>query len=204
VLTPEHLKPPELFPNAPNAWDELPDQIVERGYHAVAGLLPDGRAFSGGGVDKDPGAGVDSRHTIEILSPPYMMLPPGPTVTLIDTDSPSVEWDRGFPVIDVKDPAATTFEVDITLGDPNDPSYEIKRVALLKPSTSTHAFDTGQRYVVLRTEDPDVLSPSSVRIEAQIPPEWALPPGFYFLTAVDKGNRPSPGRWVLVRNSNPS
>jgi len=116
-----------------------------------------------------------------------------------------VAWDRNLPVIDVTDPNYTTFDIEITLGLPNDPSYEIKRVALIKPSTSTHAFDNGQRYVVLRKAQPEIInSPSSVTWKAEVPPQWAVPPGFYFLTAVDKGNRPSPGRWILIRNSNPS
>ncbi len=159
----ERYRPPEIFPNAPNGWEEMSSQIADRRYHSTAGLLADGRVFSAGGanlnhvdnpegpkngtlpcddgfppapVGTDPNAPWDlPDHSIEVYSPPYVfrVRPEIDQTTLNDFVTDPYEY-GGF----------MQFTVDRA------PGTVIKRVAVIRSAAATHAFDMSQRYVELK------------------------------------------------------
>jgi hypothetical protein len=61
----------ELWDPATNTWKTLASLSVTRSYHSVALLLPDGRVFSGGGVEP----------SYEVYSPPYLFKGARPTIS---------------------------------------------------------------------------------------------------------------------------
>jgi len=81
----ERYKTPEIFgPTTPDQWVQQNPQSVDRRYHAVAGLLADGKVFSAGGFmppllytdldgasDDELDAKARSAHTLEVFSPGY-------------------------------------------------------------------------------------------------------------------------------------
>lgn len=86
---------------------------------------------------------------------------------------------------------------DVALGETD---AAIRHVALHRPASVTHSFDFNQRYVeanLIAQSSPD---PSGVvSLSVTLPPSSKYtPPGWYFLTAVDRKGRPSPGRWIQI------
>lgn len=186
---PEMLKPEEIFGVAPTTWKQLCSSFKNHAHHSVAGLLPTGQAFVGGGDDSDqddPNCGVpvpvnEANHTLEIFSPPTMFQGPAPEIASVSPSEPM----QGEGVVDVA--------VDLA-GEP-------ARVALVAPSTMTHSVNFSQRYVMLRMnsieQNPQTMTWTiKVRIPSQ--PE-VVPPGWYMLTVVDSVGRPSPAFWIRVQ-----
>lgn len=95
---------------------------VDRGYHSVATLLPDGRVLAAG---NNPGDGsFDNR--ISLYSPPYLFRSDQPEITAVG----SVEWTYGS-------------VQPITVDGP------IASAALIRPAAVTHSSDPNQRSVAL-------------------------------------------------------
>ncbi len=174
VTTPERYEPPEVFGDPMAVWEEMAVQDEERRYHSVAGLLPDGRVYSAGGniIEPTPSAS----YTIELYSPHYLFTGTRPTIT----SSP---------------PAAAlggTFEIQVQLG-----STVIDRVVLIRNNSTTHAFDSNQRYVELEHEE---LEGSTVVVRAPENHDIA-PLGKYMLIVqgAQGANRiPSKAKWIQL------
>jgi hypothetical protein len=182
---PERYMPEEVFGVSNPAWVEMAPEAMDRMYHSVAVVLPNGDVLSGGGYKPMDGASNPTGHSVEVFSPPYMFRGPRPVIdpTLLE---PTVDKFYGDVV---------TFDVGIAAG------AELDRVALIRNGTSTHAFDMDQRYVELRlTQPPEVVSSGVWRIRVRMPdePGFQAPPGFYMLTAVDTLQRPSPAEWIRL------
>ncbi|MGQ0552432.1 MAG: galactose oxidase early set domain-containing protein [Planctomycetota bacterium] len=174
VRAPERMRPPELFGGS-GLWVDLGSfapQPHDRGYHAIGGLLPDGRYFSGGGTaDPNQGHVSGTYHTIDIFAPAYYFQP-RPQIQEAPTVIASVA-SSGQP-----------FSLEVTRVDSES---EIAWVALVKPSSTTHAFDMGQRYVQLA--QPTVESQSALDIVLTVPNPLNLfetPPGMYLLVVVEE------------------
>ncbi|MET7304372.1 galactose oxidase-like domain-containing protein [Embleya sp. NPDC005575] len=196
----------ELYDPATGEWTTLPDTgtaKVERGYHSVALLMPDGRVFTAGSNDhadwsyhnqsKYPviegqplpdlpkteadivnGATVDNRETrIEIYDPPYIGRSDRPRIS--STPS-SITYGSSF------------------LVDTSDDVERIHRVALLRAGSATHAFNSDQRYVGLG------FTRRSGQLEVTAPPNGNVaPPGWYLLfiaATADSQVVPSEGVFV--------
>lgn len=176
-LEPERHEPPEVFgADAVPGWTTVADHQHGRRYHSVAALLPDGRVVSAGG-QMDP-----SRHSLEIYKPWYYFKRARPKI-----NNPPATGSIG----------GSAF-VDVTVAG----GASIDRVAILSPTSATHAFNFDQRYVQL---DFDVFagpfgSPPEYTLQVFWPdlPEYA-PPGYYLLTVVDDQDTPSPAAFVRLQ-----
>lgn len=172
VLTPELLRPPEVFSVGSTMWDVLADQAHGRCYHGVAGLLPDGRVFSaGGGV-------TQSWHSVEIYSPPYLFKGARPVISGLDTT-----WTYG----DTEGSGIFTVTTR--------PGVTVPRFHLLRNGSITHGYDSNQRYVALRTLSGLPAVPPDYKLEVPTS-EHIAPPGYYFFYAVDSNGVPSVGHRI--------
>jgi hypothetical protein len=180
----ERFKPFEVFDNVPQGvWKDMDEQSSKRQYHSVAGLLPDGRVYSAGGTYSVPG-GTTDRFTVEIYSPPYLFF--GPRPEILTTFQTALLYQDEI-----------TIEVKIRAGG------EVRRMALLRPGTATHAFDQSQRYVELFQPLPPTLKPGTTdvwNVRVRMPPDgFEAPPGWYMLTAIGPLDAPSPAKWVKLQ-----
>lgn len=174
----------ELYRPDSDSWETLEAPTVVRNYHSTALLMPDGRVWTAG-------SNMNAEHS-------------GP----VDTHQPQIEvyepWyvQRQRPVIASCPDGFTYFR------SPADAfSYRvrtaqagtIRRVALLRAGSCTHAFDSDQRYVELdfRVAGPDL-------IEVSPPPSAGIaPPGDYLLFILDADMVPSVGKFAWVGNGPP-
>jgi len=150
---------PELYDPVAGTWTEMAPQVGHRAYHSTAAVLPDGRVISAGSDDKQ-----QYQRTYEIYSPPYLFKGARPTIT--------------------SSPATLTYGAQFTITSPD--ATSITRVALLRPSATTHADDMDQRYVDL------TFTARSGMIAAKAPPNANhAPPGYYMLVIVNSSGVPS-------------
>lgn len=200
------VQPLEVYRSETNAWRTLPVRTqVTRGYHSVALLLPDGRVwlagsnrhcdwsfhnsskFSGGPqpttkqqleVKDGQTLLVDNRELrIEIFEPWYVGHPDRPSFAL---DCAAVEVGGEFKV--------TTEQADA-----------IVRVALMRAGSTTHGFNSDQRFVAVPFQrDGKTLVVTLPNKESLLPPG----PWLVFLTArtvnADGSDVPSEGRWLSI------
>lgn len=194
VVIPELYEPAVVFEGTSPVWTDMAENPVAigRGYHSTAGLLPDGRVYVAGGVENTVPGPTTPHHTVEIYSPPYAFVsrPVIDRASILDT-TPFYGESLVFNV------ALTSAALE----------HEVDRVALIRSSASTHAWDSNQRYVELQFDPP--TGPFENRlITAHIPPpstdlpagmgDYMLPPGFYLLVVIDKNHVPSVGEWIQI------
>jgi len=182
IYTPDINWTTRTYGPAPGAWQTLQEPAqVARNYHTVALLLPDGSVFTASS-SKDAASGdpnVVGQKNIEIFFPPYFNNPGRPALTAAPA---SLTYDdREFPVSTGSAAQAAA----------------IRKVALIRCGSVTHAADFDQRYVALgfthRAGTPDltVEFPGDASI---------LPPGNYMLWVVDENDLPcGQARFVQLR-----
>ena len=150
---------PELFDPTTGQWTVMASQAIQRTYHSTALLLPDGRVLSSGSDNGD-----NTQLTYEIYSPPYLFKGARPRIKSAPT---SLVYGATF---NISTPDAST----------------VKRVALVRPSATTHANDFDQRYVDL------TFSVGNGNIRATAPANGSTaPPGYYMLVIVNSNGVPS-------------
>jgi hypothetical protein len=158
----------ELWNPSTGQWTTLASAGVVRVYHSTTMLLPDGRVLSTGSGD---GGGITSRLNYEIFSPPYLFKGTRPTYTLAST---SMRYGQPF-----------------TVDTPN--AAAIGKVTLIRHTSSTHAFDMGQRLNTLDFavdgQSLTVTPPSGGRI---------APPGPYLLFILNQEGVPSVAKTVIL------
>lgn len=161
------VEQPELYNPTTNSWSLLPPQLAVRGYHSTAVLLPDGRVLSAGSDSE-----VALQNTYEIYSPAYLFNGPRPTITSA--------------------PSSVTYSQQFTIVTPD--VKTIKRVALIRPGTTTHAVHMDdQRYVDLQWK------PGAGQITAIAPASGNdAPPGYYMLVIVNSNGVPSVMPFIQV------
>jgi hypothetical protein len=158
----------ERFDPATGGWATMATATVPRVYHSVALLLPDGRVWTGG---SDYGNGHHEPR-MEVYSPPYLFRGPRPVIAGA--------------------PGTITIPGSFAISSPEAP--RIRTVCLLRCGSSTHAFNSDQRYVglVIQSQAPTQLTVAS-------PPNTRVaPPGYYLLFILDDFGLPSVGRFVRV------
>ncbi|MFN0140425.1 MAG: galactose oxidase-like domain-containing protein [Pyrinomonadaceae bacterium] len=136
-------------------WTHVERAGVRRHYHSSALLMPDGSVWTAG----SNGDGTARELRIEIYRPPYMG----------QVARPRIE----------ESPAAITYRSTFSVGVAG--AGAIRRVALMRCGTVTHAFDGDQRYVDLEFA---VSGDDSLSVVAPPDPSIA-PPGFYMLWVID-------------------
>lgn len=186
----ERYEPTNVFGGTTPAWVAMAAQEQKRGYHSVAGLLPDGSVFSAGGFDTNetPVEWTDSGHSVEIFKPPYFFKTVGRPSIILGSFDPTTTKHYG---------EVLTFDVQIPTG------ATFNRVALLRPAAVTHACDMSQRYVQLALfQEPQPVSPRRWTIRAFMPfDEFYAPPGCYMMAVTDSNQQPSEAVWIRLQSS---
>lgn len=143
-------------------WELAAKPTVARGYHSVALLLPDGRVWTAGGskfskYSIEPGA--DNRELrVEIFTPWYFNHGSQPTISNV--------------------PAAVTYGTPFCV---TTPQYQnVKKIALLKLGSVTHAFNSDQRYVELPVIN-TTSCPTGVQTRVPSAQLARAPKGYYYL-----------------------
>jgi hypothetical protein len=149
-----------------DSWASTDAATVPRNYHSTALLLPNGRVWTAGS-SKNAAAGDPSsvgELRIELFHPPYDDADNRPQITQAP---PSAGYGQSF---EVTSPEAA----------------QIRRVAITRCGSVTHAFDSDQRYVGLRFTH---TGGNTLRVEA--PPNSAVaPPGYYLLWLLNQSHLP--------------
>ena len=144
---------------------------VARNYHSVALLLPDGSVFTAGS-SKNAASGdpaVVGERTVEIFQPAYFSNPARPA--LANAPRTLCYQQTEFTLS-----AGTTAQ-----------AASIRKVALVRCGSATHAADFDQRYVALAFQH--VVGTANLRATYPADPT-VLPPGYYLLWIVDQNNLP--------------
>jgi hypothetical protein len=165
----------EIYDPATDAWRIGATASIVRLYHSVALLLPDGRVVAAGGNPPPYGDQVawepqdeNEELRLEVYSPPYLFAGPRPVISAVPT-----EWTYGQPV-----------EIGTTA--------DVKWLSLIRPGSTTHAFDNSQRLV-----DLPITGRTGSTVHASAPGQSTVaPPGWYMLFLVDAAGVPSVASWV--------
>jgi Domain of unknown function (DUF1929) len=160
----------ENYNQATNTWSTWANASTIRVYHSTAMLLRDGRILYTGSGD---GGGVPQQNNYEIFSPPYLFKGARPAYNL---DSAAVHYGQPFKV---------------TTPD----AASIQKVTLIRHSSTTHAFDAGQRLNTLSFTK--ALDGQSLTVTPPISGRIA-PPGPYMLFIVNSQGVPSVAQSVLL------
>jgi hypothetical protein len=161
---------PEAWDPATGQWSTWATASVVRVYHSTALLLPDGRVLSTGSGD---GGGTTQQYSYQIFSPPYLFKGERPTYNLA---SNVMHYGQAFQVTTVN-------------------AASISKVTIIRLSSTTHAFNTGQRLRTLSfTKAADgqsltLTAPASGR---------KAPPGPYMLFILNDKGVPSVAQTILL------
>jgi Domain of unknown function (DUF1929)/FG-GAP-like repeat len=162
-----HVSPhAEIYHPDTNTWRAAAASRVDRLYHSVALLMPDGKVVTAG---SNP-ARKDEELRIEVFWPPYLFTGPRPTLVL----APEQAHYGDTVVAGVADPA------------------DLREASLLRPGATTHSCDAEQRLVDLPLH---ITGPDAVELELPTSAALA-PPGWYQLVVVNSTGVPSKGVWL--------
>lgn len=160
---------PELFDTRYEVWRRMAPHAVERRYHSIAVLLPDGRVLCGGSTKGWP-PGVEFR--LEIFSPPYLFRGPRPEIAHV---SSRIRYGEQF-------------QVQMANG------MSVASAALIRPSAVTHTNDMDQRHVELQMVDQVAES-----VILRAPRDATIaPPGYYMLFILTAREVPSVAAFVRI------
>jgi hypothetical protein len=163
----QHVSPhAEIYHPDTNSWTGAAASRVDRLYHSVALLMPDGKVITAGSNPERK----DEERRIEVFWPPYLFAGPRPSVVL---ETEQVHY-GGTIIASVADPA------------------DLREASLLRPGATTHSCDTEQRLVDLPLQ---LTGHDAVALELPASASLA-PPGWYQLVVVSAAGVPSAGVWI--------
>jgi hypothetical protein len=146
---------------------------VDRCYHSVALLLPDGRVLSAGGGEYAPGNPAlpnqpnppgDSHSDAQVLTPPYLLKGPRPVIASAPIE---MAYGKSF---------------DITVGANDD----IAKVSWIRLGSVTHSCNQNQLLTFL------TFTQTATKLTIQAPANANVaPPGHYMLFVLNKEGVPS-------------
>jgi galactose oxidase len=157
-------------------WTQLASNVIDRAYHSVSLLLPDGTVLHGASGDAAVPGSTDlyPRQTnSEIFRPPYLFKGARPTITSLSQTS--VGYGQKF-----------------TVNTPN--GLQITGVRWIRLGSVTHAFDANQRANTLTFTQ----AASNVRVTAPANGKLA-PPGHYLVFILNRNGVPSVGKVIKVQ-----
>jgi galactose oxidase-like protein len=157
-------------------WTVLASNTIDRAYHSVSLLLPDGTVLHGGSGDAAVPGSPDlyPRQTnSEIFRPPYLFKGARPTITSLSQSS--VGYSQTF-----------------TVNTPN--GLQITEVRWIRLGSVTHAFDANQRANTLK------FTKTSTNVKVTAPANGKLaPPGHYLVFILNRNGVPSVGKFIKVQ-----
>jgi len=166
----------ELWDPKTGVWTELAANSIDRAYHSVSLLLPDGTVLHG--ASGDPNAlgtttPFPQQKNHEIFSPPYLFRGVRPTIGGLSK-------------------SAVSYGEIFTVTTPN--AAQVTEVRWIRLGSVTHAFDTSQRANSLKFS----RGSGTVRVTAPATSGEA-PPGYYQLFILNRNHVPSNGSVVQLR-----
>ena len=148
-------------------------------YHSTALLLPDATVVS---LGSNPGDRGSYLPTVEVYTPAY----------LFDANDHPV---MNRPVITGVTPAKVGYGATVSATYTS--ASPISSAVLMRPGSSTHAFDMDQRLIGLCGPSPQPPCTGSGTLTLTMPPNGNLaPPGFYMLFLLDGAGVPSKAQWI--------
>jgi hypothetical protein len=167
----------EIFDPATERWSSGAPISVQRLYHSVTLLLPDGSVLATGGGAPGPVTNFNA----QVYYPGYLFASDGtraprPVIERVPGALPRVVNPGGLFQLESPDASA------------------IRRVTLVKTGSVTHSFDMEQRFVEAS------FSLSGNTLNVQLPPasQHATPPGFYMVFAIDAAGTPSEALMIRI------
>lgn len=164
-LGPVHT--PELWDPATGAWNDMAPEDLDRCYHSIALLLPDGRVLSAGGGEFNPAPNPDVNITrAQLFKPPYFFKEGGKNRPNVSGAPANVTYGKDF---------------GVNVG----PTDAIDRASWVRLGSVTHACNFNQSLMFLKTKQ----TGTTVTVS---PPKDAkeAPPGHYMLFLLTKTNIP--------------
>ena len=176
-------KTADLYDPASNTMTSAGTAAYSRLYHSTALLLPDATVMS---IGSNPGPRGSYQAAIEIYTPAYLF---DANDRLITTDRPNI---TGISTGSVD--YGATFSVSYTSTSP------IRSAVLVRPGSTTHAFDMEQRLIGLCGPSPQpACSGSTGTLALTSPPNGNIaPPGYYMLFLVDNAGVPSKAQFIQL------
>jgi galactose oxidase len=166
----------EVWSPRTGQWTQLASNRIDRAYHSVSLLLPDGTVLHGASGDANVPLTPEpypAQRNHEIFRPPYLFRGTRPTITSLSKTT--VAYGESFFV-------TTPYAAQIT---------EARWIRL---GSVTHAFDANQRANTL------VLARLSGKVRVTAPTtSRRAPPGHYILFLLNRNGVPSVGRIVKVQ-----
>jgi galactose oxidase len=163
----------ELWDPNTGQWKLMAAEDVDRCYHSVALLLPDGRVLSAGGGEYAPGNPAlpnqpnppdDSHSDAQIFTPPYLLKGPRPVISAAPLE---ITYGKSF---------------EITVGANDD----IAKVSWIRLGSVTHSCNQNQLLNFLK------FTQVSNKVTIQAPANANVaPPGHYMLFVLNKDSVPS-------------
>jgi Domain of unknown function (DUF1929)/Divergent InlB B-repeat domain/Kelch motif len=164
----------EIYNPTANSWTVLSNASNKRVYHSTDALMADGRVLVTG--SGEPGT---TQKNYEVFSPPYLFKGARPTYTLglpIRFNRPYVVYNQPFVV-----------------QTPN--AASIRKVTLIRLTSTTHAFDMGQRLNTLSF----TAATDGASLTVTPPASGKLaPPGPYHLFIVNDRGVPSVAETIIL------
>jgi len=166
----------EAWDPATGHWTQLASNAIDRAYHSVSLLMPDGTVLHGASGDAAVPGSTDlyPRQTnSEIFRPPYLFMGARPTITSLSQTS--IGYGQKF-----------------TVTTPN--GLQITSVRWIRLGSVTHAFDANQRANTLSF----TKTASAVKVTAPSNGKLA-PPGHYLVFILNRNGVPSVGKVIKVQ-----
>ena len=172
----------DLYDPVSNSMSSGGSATYSRLYHSTALLLPDATVLSMG---SNPGSRGSYEPAIEIYTPPYLF---DANDNLITTNRPSITGvSPGLLGYDA------TFYVTYTSASP------VSSAVLVRPGSTTHAFDMDQRLIGLCGPAPQPACVGSGSLNLTTPPNSNIaPPGYYMLFLLDSAGVPSMAQFIQL------
>jgi hypothetical protein len=169
-------------PSAPppnNVFTSAGANAFARLYHTVALLMPDATVWLAGG---NPARGTYEPH-MEIYTPAYLFTRDGSN-NVVPATRPTIAGA----------PSGFTWSTQFTVSTPD--AASITSAVLMRPGSSTHAFDMNARMVGLN------FTAGSGTLTVTGPPNANIaPPGYYMLFLLNNQGVPSVAKFVLLNGS---
>jgi len=151
-------------------------------YHSTALLLPDATVMSMG---SNPSSRGSYEPAIEIYTPPY----------LFDANDNLITLNR--PAITLVTPGVLGYNASFSVN--YNSTLPISSAVLVRPGSSTHAFDMEQRLIGLCGASPQPACIGSGQLNLTTPPNGNIaPPGYYMLFLLDSAGVPSVAQFIQL------